>query len=154
MIIPVSPSFLKQEAKKLKKGLGISHHDALDEASRKFGFYNFRHFLNFSKKLDPSDNINLKKLSLKNTIVKTLIEIPVPPNSKLSFTEQLEILKLYQHSDDFQSTCQKWQLMKKEMQDSLFNEFLTETGEYEIDFRHPYYIAKEISLSELTYEIN
>ncbi|MCL9685872.1 hypothetical protein MJ258_17445, partial [Legionella sp. EUR-108] len=80
-------------------------------------------------------------------------EFPVGKGSQISFSEQLQILKLYQHSDDFQSTCQKWELMKNEIQNSLLNEFLTETGQYEIDFRPPYYIAKEISLSDLNYEI-
>lgn len=154
MIIHVSPSFLKQEAKKLKKSLGISHHDALDEASRKFGFSNFKHFLNFSEKYNSSKEVVLQEVSSKNdTAQKIELEIPGVQNSQIPFSEQLEILKLYQHSDDFQSTCQKWKLMKNEIQASLFNEFLTETGEYEIDFRHPYYIAKKISLSDLRYEI-
>jgi hypothetical protein len=43
--------------------------------------------------------------------------------------------------------------MKDEIQHALFNEFLTEVGEYEIQFRHHYFVAKEISLKELEYEI-
>lgn len=154
MTIRVSPSFLKQEAKKLKKSLKISHHDALDEASRRFGFSNFRHYLNFSEKFHSTKELVLQEFPSKNNIAQKIeLEIPVVHNSQMSFSEQLETLKLYQHSDDFQSTCQKWELMKNEIQTSLFNEFLTETGKYEIDFRHPYFIAKEISLSALRYEI-
>lgn len=153
MIIRVSPNFLKQKAKKLKKILGISHHEALDEVSKRFGFSNFKHYLNFSKKIYPNDNFIIKEPSAKIEDYKILLGIPDQQGSDLSFSEQLEILKLYKHSDDFQSTCQKWELMKNEIQNSLFSEFLTAKGEYEIGFRHPHYVAKDISLSDLRYEI-
>lgn len=151
MITIVSPTFLKQEAKKLKKSLCISHHKALDETSKKFGFANFRHFLNFYEK-SKSNEVN-KKFSCKESSLIIQPKALSHQDSKMSFHEQLEILNLYQHTDDIQSTCKKWNLMKDEIQSALFNEFLTEVGEYEIQFRHPYFIAKEISLNELEYEI-
>lgn len=151
MITLVSPSFLKQEAKKLKQSLGISHHEALDRASNKYGFSNFRHFLNFLEKSKPVKDVLFKKISLNNDMPK--IEISHLENSQISFEEQLDILKLYQNSDDIQSTCKKWNLMNNEMQSTLFNEFLTEQGENEIHFRHPHFIAKAISLSDLEYEM-
>lgn len=151
MITVVSPTFLKQEAKKLKKNLCISHHKALDEISKKLGFANFRHFLNFYEK-SKSSEAN-KEISWKENSSMIQLEVISHQSSKLSFHEQLEILKLYQHTDDIQSTCKKWNLMKDEIQSALFNEFLTEQGEYEIQFRHPYFIAKEIFLNDLEYEI-
>jgi hypothetical protein len=144
----ISPRFLKQVAKKLKKGLGISHHEALDGASKMYGYSNYRHYLNILENSMPA-----KKVVLKNVSKKIQVEIPFCENSQISFNEQLDILKLFQNSDDMQSTCSKWNLMKEEMQSALFNEFLTEEGEYEIQFRYKYYIAKEISLSDLEYEI-
>lgn len=44
--------------------------------------------------------------------------------------------------------------MKDEIQSYLFNNFLTDEGQFEINFRAPYFIAKDISISNLTYEIN
>jgi hypothetical protein len=154
MITLVSPKFLKQEAKKLKKILGISHCEALDEVSKKYGFSNYRHFLNFYEKSKLSKNLVLKSISLKNDMSKKIeFEIPCLENSQMSFHKQLEILKFFQDSDHVQAMCEKWDLMKDKMQSALFDEFLTEQGLYEIDFRHPYFIAKEISVSDLMYEI-
>ncbi len=52
MIKQVSPTFLKQEAKKRKKSQGLSMSKALDKISKKFGFFNYKHYRNFSKKYD------------------------------------------------------------------------------------------------------
>jgi hypothetical protein len=154
MVTLVSPRFLKQEAKKLKKSLGISHHEALDEISKKYGFYNYRHFLNVLEKSKPAKKVDFKKSSSKNVTSKKIqFEIPLFQNPEMTFHEKLEILKLIQHSDHTQAMCEKWNLMKDEMQSALFNEFLTEQGQYEVNFRHPYFIPKEILLSDLNYEI-
>lgn len=51
---PVSPSFLKQEAKKLAKAQGLALSKAYDEVVKKYGFQNYRHYLNESKKRSPS----------------------------------------------------------------------------------------------------
>ncbi|MFA6236227.1 MAG: hypothetical protein WC635_02780 [Bacteriovorax sp.] len=53
MITPVSPSFLKQEAKKLSKNQGIPLSKAYDEAAKKFGYHNYKHYLNESKRRIP-----------------------------------------------------------------------------------------------------
>lgn len=151
MITMISPTFLKQEAKKLKKRLGISHLKALDEISKKYGFANFRHFLNFYEKSKSSEACNEISRKKNSPIIHTDSHLYQIAN--LSFDKQMEILKLYQDSEDIQSTCKKWNLMKDEIQRALFNEFLTDVGEYEIQFRHPYFIAKELNLNELEYEI-
>ncbi|GEM_PF-1547426 len=151
MVTIVSPAFLKQEAKKLKKSLGMSHHEALDEVSKKYGFSNYRHYLNV---LEESKPVTEEKISLENDRSKAIqFETPFEQSAQMSFHEQLDFLKVFQHSDDMQAQCEKWNLMKDETQSALFDEFLTEEGQYEIDFRHKYFIAKEISLSDLKYKL-
>jgi len=151
MAILVSPTFLKQEAKKLKKSLGMSHSEALDEISKKYGFCNFRHYLNA---LEESKPVKEEKSSLENsTPKKILFETPFENSSQMPFHQQLDFLKIFQHTEDIQAQCEKWNLMKAEIQSALFKEFLTDEGWYEIDFRHKHFIAKEISVSDLEYEL-
>lgn len=147
----VSSKFLKQVAKKLKKGLDLTHHQALDEASKMYGFSNYRHYLNV---LEESESLEEKNIPLKNTVSKKIeFEMPFEQSSQMSFNEQLDFLKVFQNSEDVQTQCEKWNLMKDEIKSALFNEFLTEVGENEIDFRYKYYIAKDISVKDLEYEI-
>lgn len=40
---------IKKEAKKLKKEMGIQHSKALDIVAQKYGYQNYRHFLNTTK---------------------------------------------------------------------------------------------------------
>lgn len=61
MITPVSPRYLKQVAKKLKKSVGLSMSKALDEVSKNHGFSNYRHYLNvFESNLNQSKDSILK----------------------------------------------------------------------------------------------
>lgn len=41
-----SAEYIKRQAKKIKKELGIPHHIALDKASQSCGFANWTHFCN------------------------------------------------------------------------------------------------------------
>jgi hypothetical protein len=141
----ISPTFLKQEAKKLQKTLGLpTRHEALDKICQVHGFVSWRHYLNVYKKL---------KKQLPKKPSKIEFELPFLEDSTLSFEEQFDILKLFQQTQDMQSTCQKWKLMQDEIRYAVFNEFLTEEGKYEISFRHPYYRAKTISVKDLEYEL-
>jgi type II secretory pathway pseudopilin PulG len=42
----VSPSFLKQKARQLKKEKSLSQSQALNEAAQHFGFSNYKNYLN------------------------------------------------------------------------------------------------------------
>lgn len=105
MITPVSPTFLKQEAKKLKKTQNLSMSEALDETSKKFGFSNYRHYLNCSeanlKQPKPAIEEILKSISSEQDIFKKLdIAISSIIKFKIPFHEQLDILKLFSRSND------------------------------------------------------
>ncbi|HGK7609086.1 TPA: hypothetical protein ACJ6J3_00090 [Legionella pneumophila] len=160
MITPVSPIYLKQEAKKLKKIQGLSMGKALDEVSKKLGFSNYRHYLNVYesnlKEPAPSKEALLKMISSERDMLKKMkIATSFIQQFKTPFRDVLNIINQFQHSRKaVQSICGKLNLMKKEIQSFLLNDFLSEEGQDEINFRAPYFIAKKIFISHLDYEIN
>lgn len=71
MITPVSPTFLKQEAKKLKRSHKLLMSKALDEVSKIYGFSNYRHYLNvyesnLQQSKDSTKYLEYFKLQAKN----------------------------------------------------------------------------------------
>ncbi|KTD62117.1 hypothetical protein [Legionella spiritensis] len=159
MITPVSPTFLKQEAKKLKKSQGLQMSKALDEVSKKYGFSNYRHYLNVyesnSKQVQVTKEDLLKIISLeKDTAKKMDLAISFIKESKILFRDSLDVLKQFKHSKRaIQTVCEKLNLMKKEIHSFMFNAFLTDEGQYEVNFRAPNFVTKEISIMDISYEI-
>ena len=177
----VSPSFLKQKARQLKREKFLSQSQALDEAAQQFGFSNYKNYLNIlesnQKQSKPPIEDILKNIFLENDMSKKMeLAILNIQKFEMPFHELLDIFKLFQHSEgdmrfiyeklnldkDFHDLIQpnlqymgeKLNLMKAEIQSYLLKDFLTDEGESEIQFRHPYFIAKEISLHDLTYTID
>lgn len=75
MITPISPTYLKQKAKKLKKSHNLSMCLALDEVSRFYGFSNYRHYLNvFESNQKQSKNPILEYIQYFKTQTNNLIE--------------------------------------------------------------------------------
>ncbi len=150
-----SPSFLKQKARQLKKEKSLTQNQALDEAAVELGYSNYKHYLNVLEAGRKRKEARFKYVSLEKDIIKkTELAITFIKDFKIPFHEQLDILMLFQHSDDIQSLCEKLNLMKDDIELFLFGDFLTDEGKYEINFRAPHFIAKKISISDLTYEIN
>ena len=166
----VSPSFLKQKARQLKKEKSLTQNQALNEAARQLGYANYKNYLNFlksnSKQLKLSKEDFIKKISAENVISKKMdLSIAFIQNFKPSFCEHLDILKLFQHShelghhpefewlDDVHFVCEKLNLMEDEIQKYLLNDFLTDEGKIEVDDTQQYAMAKEVSVRDLTYEI-
>lgn len=119
----VSPSFLKQKARQLKKEKSLSQSQALDEAARQLGFSNYKNYLNISeankKQSKPPIAVLLKNISSEKDMFKKMdLAISSIINFKIPFHDQLDILKLFQHSDDFdgsydsdtQAVCEKLKL--------------------------------------------
>ncbi|HHT9690318.1 TPA: hypothetical protein ACT9A8_000241 [Legionella pneumophila] len=159
MNTPVSPTFLKQEAKKLKKSQGLQMSKALDEVSKKYGFSNYRHYLNVYesnlKQAQLTKEDLFKKISLEKDMSKKMeLAISFIKESKIPFRDLLDVLKQFQHSEKaIQTICKKLNIMKKEIQSFMLNDFLTEEGQYEINLSAPNFVAKEISIIDLSYEI-
>jgi len=156
----VSQSFFKQKARQIKKEKSLSQHQALDQAAREFGYSNYKNYLNVleanrNQSKQPPKEVLLKNISSENDMTKKVnLAISFIQGFEISFQDLLDILKLFQHSEkDIQFLCEKSNL-KDEIQSYLLNDFLTDEGKDEVHFRQPYFIAKEISLIDLTYEID
>ncbi len=151
----ISPSFLKQKARQLKKGKSINQHQALDEAAKLYGFSNYKHYMNVLEAGCKRKDAHFKSLSFEKDIAKKIeLAINFFNNFKVPFREQLEVLMLFQASPSaVQTLCEKLELMKDELEQFLFNDFLTDEGKYEITYRAPHFIAKKLATSDLTYEI-
>ncbi|HFF3071871.1 hypothetical protein SC738_08990 [Legionella pneumophila serogroup 1] len=160
MITPVSVTYLKQEAKKLKKTHGLTMSKALDEVSRKLGFCNYRHYLNIYEsnleQLKSSKEVLLKKICLESDLVRKMeLAVLFIQDFKIPFRDILDILNQFQNSEKaVQFICEKLNLVENEIRVFLLNDFLSEEGQDEINFRAPYFIAKKIFISHLDYEIN
>lgn len=150
-------STLKKKAKQIKKERSLSWHQALDEASIYFGYSNYKNYRNSSRAMQiqpkPIKEVILKEISLENDIPKKMaLAISFIKNYEIPFHDLFDIIKLFQHSDEsLQGVCDKSNL-KTAIQDALFRDFLTDEGIYEIHFRQPYFLPKDLSLSEISYE--
>jgi hypothetical protein len=166
----VPPRVIEQKAKQLKREKSLKYHQALDEAAQLYGFFNYQNYKNTleanRKQSKPPIEVLLKDISSENDMSKKMkLAISSIQNFKIPFDEQLDILKLLPHphnyydlnySEEFdilQAVCKKLNLMKDEAQMHLFNDFLTDEGKADIQGLEPYFIAKEISLSNLAYGI-
>lgn len=102
----VTPTFLKQKARQLKKEKSISWHQALEETAIHFGFSNYRHFLNeWESNQHPESQSAiealLRKLSSEKEMNKKLeLAVPFLQNSKMSFPEMFDIFEQFRHSDE------------------------------------------------------
>lgn len=156
----VLQSVLEKRARELKKEKTLKLHQARDEAAKEFGFSNFKHYKNSSeadiKRYKSSLEVLFKNISVENDISKKIkLAISFMQSHETPFRDLFDILELFQYSEEaIQAICERLGLMNDEIQSFLLNEFLSEEGRYEINFRAPYFIAKEVSISNLTYEIN
>ena len=127
MITPISPTYLKQKAKKLKKSDNLSMCVALDEVSKFYGFSNYRHYINIYKSNRKQSAFSkqelLKNISLETDMHKKMeLAILFIRNYKIPFRDILDILKQFQDSAKaIQVICEKLNLMKSEIQKFLLN---------------------------------
>lgn len=150
-------SFLKQRARQLKKEKSLRSHQALNEAAEELGYSNYKNYRNHlertCKQSKSSKDFLLKRISSENDMSKKIgMAIPFIQNLETPFKDLWDILKLFQHSEeDMQFACKSSNL-KNEIQQYWFNYFLSDEGENEIDGWFEYYVAKDISLSDLYYK--
>jgi hypothetical protein len=154
----VSISFLKQKARQLKKEKSLSQSEALNEASKQLGYSNYKNYLNVRKanreQSTGSKEVLLRNISSENDVSKKVdLAISFIQKSKIPFRNLLDVLKLFKYSKEaLNSVCEKTTL-KEELQTYLFNDFHTDEGKDEIQMWQPYFVAKEIFLKNLIYEI-
>ena len=155
----VSPSFLKQIARNLKKQKSLSQSQALDEASKHYGFSNYKNYLNTleinRKQLASIKKVLLRTISLENNMSKKVeLAVSFIKKFQVPFHDLLDIYKLFQRSKkDLQFICGQSNL-QDEIQIYLLNDFRTIDGQAEIESLYEYYRAKNLSLKDITYEID
>lgn len=95
----VSPSFLKQRARQIKKAKSLSQHEALNEASVELGFSNYKHFLNVLEENKKSTQTTLGK-------AQTFSEKNVNLSGKTCLLPRLnsgsDFANIYREADQFQ----------------------------------------------------
>ncbi|KTD01969.1 hypothetical protein [Legionella feeleii] len=150
----VSPSYLKQKARQLKRDNSLSQSQALDETARQFGFSNYKNYRNLlnDNNKQPLEDY-LKRIYSENDMLQKMdIAISLIQNHEIPFQVLLEILKQLQHSQEaMRSLCEKSKL-KNDIQSFLLDDLRADEGK-EIEMYAPYFTATKISLSNLIYEI-
>lgn len=154
----VSPSFLKQKARQLKKEKSLSQSDALNEAALLLGFTNYKNYLNLLKGKNERRRLS-KQTFLENLLSecdpskRESLAISFIQQSKPSFSDVIDVLKLMQCPDSVQPVCDELKL-HDEVHSFLLANFLSKDGKREIQLDQPHFVAKGISLSKLVFELD
>lgn len=149
-------SFVKQRARQLKKEKSLSQSQALDEAAKESGYSNYRNYLNLldatHKQSKSLKDFLLQELSSESDMSKKIdLAVAFIQNPETPFQDLLDILKLFQYSKEaLQFLCEKSNV-KNEIHQDWLDYFLNGEGAAEMD---EYYVAKDISLSNLCYAID
>ena len=154
----VSPSFIKQKARQLKKEKSISLHQAYDEAVAPYGFANYKNYLNALKaktnfplsRGDLLQNIFLEKdVSKKEYLAVSFIHSFNPP-----FLEFLQIIEEFKASEDvIQHLCSQ-SVLQNDIQKSLLSYFLESKSDVQALPLMEGFVAKNVSVRSLVYKFN
>jgi hypothetical protein len=155
---PVSPSFLKQRARQIKKEKSLTQHQALDEAAKELGHSNYKNFLNILDMGQPQpkpateDQMQALWLDKQKEMTKKLYSIlPLFENFKISFQDLFNSLnEIKKSKNTVQSICEKSAL--KEYLELYFLIYALRDEEGEVDDYMPYHIAKKASLKNVIYK--
>src|SRR5579872_6745088 len=101
----VSPSFLKQIARKLKREKSLGHSQALNDAAKLYGYSNYKNYLNASKanrEHSEFEKVNLFKdiSSEMDLSKKVLLAISFLQKFKTPFQDSLRVLKQFESSEE------------------------------------------------------
>lgn len=154
----VSPSFLKQRARQLKREKSLSQNQALNEAARELGYSNYKNYLNIletnQRQIMSPIELLLKDISTNDDITtKVDLAAAFIKNNLIPFNDLVYILKSFQHLETLKSVCEKANL-KADIQTVVLNDFLTEDGKNEIAKFYKKFRAKEVFLGKVNYEMN
>ncbi len=154
----VSPSFIKQKARQLKKEKSISLHQAYDEAVAPYGFANYKNYLNALKaksnlplsREDLFKNILLEKdVSKKESLAVSFIHSFNPP-----FLEFLQIIKEFKTSEDvIQHLCSQ-SALQNDIQKSLLSYFLESKSDVQALPLMEGFVAKNVLVRSLNYKFS
>lgn len=156
----VTPTFLKQKAKALKKEKSISFHQALEETAIQCGFANYKHFLNdWEANQQPKSASDiadlLKKLSSEKDMVQKLeLAIPYVLVNKLSFPEMFDIFEHFREDDDaFQLICKSTFFLDHVLRTMLLQYFQRCKEDVQALPLNEHFIASDIVVEEISCEL-
>lgn len=156
----VSPSFIKQKARQIKKAKSLSQSDALNEAVKEYGFSNYKNYLNALEKNRPipSSDSSEKKLrfneifSEKDSSKKEHLAVSFIHDFNPPFHELFEIINHFQYSAEaVEQICQQSNL-QNEIQKSLLDYFVAAKSDIQALPLKEYFVAKSVSVRSLNYE--
>lgn len=155
----VSPSFLKQIAKKIKREKSLKLSQALDEAAKLQGFSNYKNYLNELKVNQDQSKYEKVKL-FKDITTETDLSKKVPlaisflQKFKTPFKETLSVLNQFEHSEEeLQRVCNCLNL-KDDIEKFMLNYFIESKSDIQALPLKEHFIAKKVLVEDLAYEIN
>ena len=152
----VSPSYLKQVARKLKKEKSITQSEALDEAAKQFDFSNYKHYLNSleekKKNSPPSKDMLLTAIFSESDMQKKeSLAITYIHNFNPAFKILFKLVSEFKNSREaIQSVCSQSGL-HNEVHASLLSFFLEARNEIQGLPLMEGFVAKHISIRSLDY---
>jgi hypothetical protein len=156
----VTPTFLKQKAKALKKEKSISFHQALEETAIQYGFANYKHFLNdWETNQQPKSASDiaglLKKLALEKDMAHKLdLAIPYVLVNKLSFPEMFDIFEHFREDDDaFQLICKSTFFLDHALKTMMLQYFQISKEDVQGLPLMDHFIAKDVVIEDITCEL-
>lgn len=156
----ITPTFLKQKAKQLKKEKSISLYQAREEAAIQYGFSNYRHFLNeWESNRQPKSQSEiealLKQLSSEKDMAKKLeIAIPFVQNNKMSFPEMFEIFEQFRSSAEaVQSVCENSFFLDHVVGTMMLEYFRVSKEDVQALPLKEHFIAKNVVVEDLECEL-
>ena len=155
----VSPSFLKQKARQLKKEKSLSQSEALDEAARQQGFTNYKNYLN-TLEANRHKSVPTRESLLKNIFdekdihQKEFLAISFIHNFNPPFAELFDIIKQFQSSQEaVQSVCGQ-SALQNDVQKYLLNYFIESKKDIQALPLKEGFIAKSVSVRSLAYKLD
>lgn len=156
----VTPTFLKQKAKALKKEKSISFHQALEETAIQFGFANYKHFLNeWEANQQPKSASDiadlLKKLSLEKDMDHKLdLAIPHLLVNRMSFPEMFDIFEHFRESEEaFHLICKSSYFLDHALRTMMLQYFQVSKADVQGLPMMDHFIAKDVVIEDIACEM-
>ncbi len=156
----VTPTFLKQKARQLKKEKSISWHQALEETAIQYGFSNYKQFLNDwesnqQPKSQSAIEALLRKLSSEKEMAKKLeLAIPFVQNNKMSFPEMFDVFERFRESGEaVQTVCENSFFLDHVVGTMLLEYFRQSKRDLQALPLKEHFIAKDVVIENLECEL-
>ncbi len=156
----ITPTFLKQKARQLKKAKSISWHQALEETAVQNGFTNYRHFLNeWESNQQPESKSAieslLRRLSSEKEMARKLeLAVPFVQNNKMSFPEMFDVFEQFrQPAEAIQIVCENSFFLDHVVGTMLLEYFRQSKEDVQALPLKEHFIAKNIVIENLECEL-